>query len=116
MTPDQERLSQHLRRLKLHRMEQVLTTVAEDATKGQLSSTAFLTQLLEAEVDARYERTTLSRIRLAHFPFAKRLADFDFSFQPSIDQRNRCYATLLKRSSAGSTIARPWKLRRRLSL
>jgi DNA replication protein DnaC len=47
----------------------------------------FLTQLLEAEVDARYERTTLSRIRLAHFPFTKSLGDFDFSFQPSIDQK-----------------------------
>jgi DNA replication protein DnaC len=87
MTPAQERLSHHLRRLTLHRMEQVLATVAEDATKGQLSYTDFLTQLLEAEVDARYERTTLSRIRLAHFPFTKSLAAFDFSFQPSIDQK-----------------------------
>jgi DNA replication protein DnaC len=87
MTPDQERLSQHLRRLKLHQLEQVLATVAEEATTGQLSYTDFLTRLLEAEVDARYERTTLSRIRLAHFPFTKSLADFDFSFQPSIDQK-----------------------------
>jgi DNA replication protein DnaC len=87
MTPDQERLHSHLHRLKLHRMEQVLATVAEEATKTQLSSTDFLTQLLEAEVDARYERTTLSRIRLAHFPFTKTLPDFDFSFQPSIDAK-----------------------------
>jgi DNA replication protein DnaC len=87
MTPDQERLQSYLRQLKLHRLEQVLATVAEEATKGQLSYTDFLTQLLEAEVDARYERTTLSRVRLAHFPFAKTLADFDFSFQPSSDQR-----------------------------
>jgi DNA replication protein DnaC len=87
MTPAQERLQNHLRRLKLHRMEQVLATVAEEAIKGQLSYTDFLTQLLEAEVDARYERTTLSRIRLAPFPFPKTLAEFDFSFQPSIDQK-----------------------------
>jgi DNA replication protein DnaC len=87
MTPAQERLHSHLQRLKLHRMEQVLATVAEDATKTQLSYTDFLTQLLEAEVDARYERTTLSRIRLAHFPLTKTLADFDFSFQPSIDPK-----------------------------
>jgi DNA replication protein DnaC len=87
MTPAQERLHRHLQRLKLHRMEQVLARVAEDATKTQLSYTDFLTQLLEAEVDARYERTTLSRIRLAHFPLTKTLADFDFSFQPSIDPK-----------------------------
>jgi DNA replication protein DnaC len=64
-----------------------LATIAGEATKSQLSYTDSLPQLLEAEVDARYERTTLSRIRLAHFPFAKTLADFDFSFQPSIDQK-----------------------------
>jgi IstB-like ATP binding protein len=87
MTPAQEHLQNHLRRLTLHRMEQVLATVAEEATKAQLGYTDFLTQLLEAELDARYERTTLSRIRLAHVPFAKTLADFHFSFQPSIDQK-----------------------------
>ena len=80
-------MHRHLHRLKRHRMEQVLATVAEDATKTQLSYTDFLTQLLEAEVDARYEHTTLSRIRLAHFPLTKTLADFDFSFQPSIDPK-----------------------------
>jgi DNA replication protein DnaC len=79
MAPAQERLQNHLRRLKLQRMEQVLATAAEEATKTQLSSTDFLTQRLEAELDARYERTTLSRIRLAHFPFPKSLADFNFS-------------------------------------
>jgi DNA replication protein DnaC len=87
VTPAQEHLQNHLRRLKLHRMEQGLTTAAEEATKTQLGYTDFLTQLLEAELDARYERPTRSRIRLAHFPFAKTLADFNFSFQPSIDQK-----------------------------
>jgi hypothetical protein len=38
MTPDQERLHSHLHRLKLHRMEQVLATVAEDATKRALQT------------------------------------------------------------------------------
>ncbi len=85
MMPDQERLSHHLRRLTRHRMEQVFATVAEDATKGQLSDTDFLTQLLAADAEARDECTTLRRIRLAHFPLTKSLADCDFSFQQSID-------------------------------
>jgi DNA replication protein DnaC len=89
MTPAQEHLQHHLRRLTLHRMEQVLATVAEEATKAQLGDTDCLTQLLEAEREARSERTTLSRIRLAHVPFAKTLADFHFSFQPSIDPKQR---------------------------
>ena len=87
MTPAQEHLQNHLRRLKLHRMEQVLATAAEEATKTQLGYTDFLTQLLEAELDARYERTTRSPIRLAPFPWSKTLADFNFSFPPSLDQQ-----------------------------
>jgi DNA replication protein DnaC len=87
MTPAQERVHSHLQRLTRHRMAQVLATVAEEATKTQLRDTDFLTQLLEAEVDARDERTTLSRIRLAHLPLPKTLADVDFSFQPSIDPK-----------------------------
>lgn len=46
-----------------------------------------MTQWLEAEVEARNERTTLSRIRLAHFPLTKSRADVDCRFQPSIDQK-----------------------------
>ena len=87
MTPEQERLQAHCRRLKLHRMEQVLDHVAEESIKAQCSYTEFLARLLEAEVEARDERTTLSRIRLARFPFTTTLADFDVSFQPSIDQK-----------------------------
>jgi DNA replication protein DnaC len=68
-------------------MEQVFATVAEDATTGQLSSTAVLTQLLDAEVEARYARTTRSRSRLAHVPLTTRLADVDCSFQPSIEPK-----------------------------
>jgi DNA replication protein DnaC len=62
-----------------------------------------LTQLLEAELDARDERTTLSRIRLAHFPFPKTLADFDFSFQPSIDQKKFKELAKLQFLDRGST-------------
>ena len=67
MTPTQERLHSHLQRLKLHRMEQVLATVAEDATKTQLSYTDFLTQLLEAEVD-EVVRGPVGLVRLGEQP------------------------------------------------
>jgi len=104
MTPDQERLRHHRRRLKLHRRAQVFATVAEDATKGQLSSTDCLTQWLEAAVDARDERTTLSRIRLAHFPLTKGLADVDFSCQPSIDPKQLKELAKLRVSDQGEKV------------
>jgi DNA replication protein DnaC len=36
---------------------------------------------------ARRERYLVIRTRRAHFPFQRTLEDFDFTFQPSIDER-----------------------------
>ena len=43
--------------------------------------------LVEAEVTARRERYLSTRTKLAHLPFQRTLEQFDFAFQPSIDQR-----------------------------
>lgn len=48
---------------------------------------AFLLDLLEAERAARYGRYLKTRMKGANFPFHKTLNDFDFSFQPTIDER-----------------------------
>jgi DNA replication protein DnaC len=82
-----ERVAAHLDRLKLKRVAEVLDTVSEQATKESLSYLDFLDRLLEAEAATRAERRLLAKTRLAHFPFHKTLADFDFSFQPSIDRK-----------------------------
>src|SRR5947207_15183007 len=47
----------------------------------------FLADLLDCEVAARRERYLRTRMRLAHLPAVKTLEQFDFSFQPSIDER-----------------------------
>ena len=44
-------------------------------------------ELLGAEVAARRERYLTTRTRLAHLPFQRTLEQFDFAFQPSIDER-----------------------------
>ena len=46
-----------------------------------------LAELLGAEVAARRERYLTTRTRLAHLPFQRTLEQFDFAFQPSIDER-----------------------------
>jgi DNA replication protein DnaC len=104
MTPEQERLQAHLRRLKLLRMEQILDHVAEESIKTQSSSTEFLARLLDAEVEARDERTMLSHIRLARCPFTKTPADFDFSFQPSIDPKKLRKLAKLRSIEAGENV------------
>jgi len=77
----------HLERLKLKRVADLLDPISEQATKESLSYVDFLDRLLEAEAASRAERRLLAKTRLAHFPFQKTLADFDFSFQPSIDRK-----------------------------
>src|SRR5260370_31910561 len=82
-----QRVQAHLERLKLKRVADLLDPISEQATKESLSYVDFLDRLLEAEAASRAERRLLAKTRLAHFPFQKTLADFDFSFQPSIDRK-----------------------------
>jgi DNA replication protein DnaC len=46
-----------------------------------------LQDLLNCEVEVRRIRYLRARLQLAHFPFIKTFEQFDFSFQPSIDER-----------------------------
>ena len=46
-----------------------------------------LAELLEMEVSAHRERYLTTRAKLAHLPFQRTLAQFDFGFQPSIYER-----------------------------
>lgn len=82
-----ERVRNNLAKLRLQRMAQVLDTVAEEAARTNLPYLDFLDRLLEEEAAARYERTVAFKTRMARFPFIKALEQFDFSFQPSIDQK-----------------------------
>ena len=46
-----------------------------------------LAELVGVEVAARKERYLTTRTRLAHLPFQRTLEQFDFGFQPSVDER-----------------------------
>lgn len=70
----------------LKRAAEVLTNHVETAATQGMTYVDFLLRLLEAEQQARYERYLAARMKLANFPFRKTLADFDFSFQPSLDE------------------------------
>jgi DNA replication protein DnaC len=55
--------------------------------KEKLSPTQVLEELLEIEVAETKARKTRGRLRFAHYPVHKTLADFDLDFQPSIDRK-----------------------------
>ncbi len=59
----------------------------DSATSKQLPYPDMLAELLGAEVSACRERYLTTRTRLAHLPFQRTLEQFDFAFQPSIDER-----------------------------
>lgn len=59
----------------------------ERAAKDEASYAQFLLDLLNCEVSARRNRYLSARMRLAHLPFVKTFDQFDFGFQPSIDER-----------------------------
>jgi DNA replication protein DnaC len=90
-----ERLNEALQTLGLSRIPEILHQHAEEASKENISYFEFLDKLLQEEVMAKHERSMQMRKRLARLPFFKTMDQFDFSFQPSVDEkRMRDLATL----------------------
>jgi DNA replication protein DnaC len=89
------RVASHLSRLKLPRMADCVDALAQEAAKREWTYLEFLDHLLDTEVSARYERDVAMKTKLAHFPFIKTLDQFDFAFQPTVNERQvRELATL----------------------
>lgn len=82
-----EKARLHLEQLGLAQAAEVLDSRLEQAARKELSYVDFLVDLLSVEAVARRERYLKARTRLAHLPFHRTLEQFDFSFQPSIDER-----------------------------
>jgi DNA replication protein DnaC len=82
-----ERLQSMLNTLGLKAVEARLEGLLEQAAKRETSYAEFLDELLACEVEARRSRYLRARLQLAHLPFVKTFEQFDFSFQPSIDER-----------------------------
>ena len=86
MTP-LERLRAVLAALNLKAIDARLETLLESASKQEPSYADFLLEVMSAESDARRQRYLKTRLQLAHLPYVKTFEQFDFGFQPSIDER-----------------------------
>jgi DNA replication protein DnaC len=82
-----QELRAHMAYLKLTAAAEQLPTALEDAEKAKPGYTQFLTDLLALEVTATEERRLSGRLRMAGFPSTKTLEEFDFTAQPTIDER-----------------------------
>ena len=81
------RVQDQLAKLKLDRMATVLDRLAEQAATESWPYITFVDRLLDEEATARLARSVEMRTKLARFPFLKTLEQFDFAFQPSVDER-----------------------------
>jgi DNA replication protein DnaC len=81
-----ERLHHNLLLLDLITFESILDNYLEIAAKDEKSTIETLDYLIAQEVQSKETRSLDLRMRLAGFPVEKRLDDFDFKFQPSIDK------------------------------
>jgi len=61
--------------------------IAEEAAQANLSYDRFLLALAEQEVAQRELNRQQQRVKAAHFPVLKELADFDFSCVPSLNKQ-----------------------------
>jgi len=81
-----ERAHQHLTKMKLMTMDALLEPTLERAMKENLSPLETIGYLLEQEWRNRVAATIRTRTKNAGFPLLKRIDEFEFGFQPSIDQ------------------------------
>lgn len=76
-----------LNELGLNLAAEQLDHLAQQAAAQQWSYTHFLGQLLDNELTARHHKRVALNLQFARFPYLKRIEDFDFSAQPSLDRR-----------------------------
>ena len=80
-------LADLLKTLHFKYVEPKLADLMEEARIHRLTYDAFLRRVLVLEVEARKQVAHQSRRKAARLPVSKTLEAFDFSFQPSINER-----------------------------
>jgi DNA replication protein DnaC len=81
-----ERLHGLLDELKMSEAGTRLEAHLQRASQGDRSYADFLLDLLEAEARVRQEERFAQALKRARLPMMKTLEQFDFAFQPSVDQ------------------------------
>lgn len=94
-------LCRNMEQLKLTQMVLHLDEVTDFVTSNNLSFTEGLLKLSNYEVDFKEKNASRSMIKAAAFPFVKELKDYDFDFQPGVNEqeiKELCTLGFLERS------------------
>lgn len=81
-----DHLHNNLKLLKLTIFESILDNYLEIAAKEGRSTIEIIDYLVDQELQSKDARSQALRTRIAGFPVEKLLGDFNFDFQPSLDQ------------------------------
>ena len=81
------RVEERLLKLRLGAVAQRLDGILSQAARAEPTYLDFLDQILTEETDAKQKKRVAMGIQIAHFPAVKTLEEFEFKFQPSIDQK-----------------------------
>ena len=79
-------LETYLRQLHLPAFLKHYRSYAKDAAQKNLDYSRYLLALVENEVQSREQNRIQRRVKVAHFPTHKELADFDFSALPTLNK------------------------------
>jgi DNA replication protein DnaC len=80
-------IEKSMKTLSLKGMLEVYKDLALKASKGNLQYEEYLALLLEAEVKRKTEGSVKAKITKARFPYFKTIEEFDFSFQPHLNEK-----------------------------
>ena len=92
-------------RLRLANLEEHLDTLVERAEAATMGYLEFLDLVLEEETGVREGRRFRNALKLSGLPHHKTLDEFDFAFQPELDQRKVKDLASLAFVSAGANVA-----------
>lgn len=79
-------LIKNLEYLNLHEIKENLDAYINLINNGEKTVVDSLNELTKLEIKLKEERAMNACVKVANFPFFKTLDDFDFSFQPTINQ------------------------------
>jgi DNA replication protein DnaC len=82
-----DRVNMNLKRLQLIQSREILPAVLSEAARKEWSYLEFLDHILRCEVEAKQSKRVRMSLQIAHFPTVRTLEDFDFTVQPSVDER-----------------------------
>ncbi|CCO07874.1 IS21-like element helper ATPase IstB [Desulforamulus hydrothermalis] len=80
-------LESQMKALKLKGVLTHYQEITEKASQNNLSYKEYLSLLFEEELKRKNEGTVRTKINKARFPYIKTLEEFDFSFQPSLREK-----------------------------